>query len=239
MLNYSEICDEILGAEESSPRGMLIKEILACQIELSHKDIMLFHDLLPDNVEYLNAELNWYIRGEIDDLSITEHAKIWRNHIQDGKLNSNYGYWLGPKGNNTLKKAIDILHNDRDSRRAIALIGDASCVEVDKSDVPCTQSLQFLIRNGWLTTIINMRSQDIWFGFRNDVPFFQLISQVVSEVVSAPIDRLYLNVGSLHAYERHWPKLEKIAKTKFHVMGEEFDLSEYREAMITHWRLDK
>ena len=171
--------------------------------------------MFPDNTEYLDAELSWYIRGKLDDLSIADHAKLWRSHIKDGKLNSNYGYWLGPHGNNMLKNAIEVLRNDRDSRRAIALIGDAGCVEVDQLDVPCTQSMQFLIRDGCLVTIVNMRSQDLWFGFRNDLPFFQCIAQVVSSMVEAPVYKMYINVGSLHVYERHklWPMYWKSRST--------------------------
>jgi thymidylate synthase len=237
MLNYSEICGEILAAPTVSPRGMLVKEILACQIEAKSSEVIVEHTLIPDNTEYVEAEFNWYINGKIDDLSIAEHAKIWREHIQDGVLNSNYGYWLGPHGNNTLKQAIEILRADRDSRRAIALIGDSKCVSPGQRDVPCTQSMQFFIRQRQLHVVVSMRSQDIWFGFRNDLPFFQLVSGVVSEVMEAPLERIYVNVGSLHAYERHWDKLEEIAKHERPAVAESFDMYYFEDKMIEEWRL--
>jgi thymidylate synthase len=239
MLDYSEICHEILESPEVSPRGMKVKEIVACQIELEPDDCLVEHPLIPDNVDYIEAEFNWYINGKVDDLSISEHARIWRDHIQDGKINSNYGYWLGPHGNNTLRNAIDILKMDVDSRRAIALIGDAGCVKVGARDIPCTQSMQFLIRNRTLFTIVSMRSQDIWFGFRSDIPFFQLVSKVVATVLDTPVSRIYVNVGSLHAYERHWPRLAEIAEAEHPAVGEPYDLYHHVEKMIKAWSLDK
>jgi thymidylate synthase len=239
MLNYSEICGEIMEGEECSPRGMRIKEILACQVELEPDDILVEHDLIPSNEEYLNAELNWYIKGDIEDLSIADHARLWREHIQDGKLNSNYGYWLGPHGNDQLRNAIDVLREDRDSRRAIALIGDPGCVMQGQRDVPCTQSIQFFIRAKQLITIVNMRSQDLWFGFRNDVPFFQCVAQVVAKIMNAPVHRTYINVGSLHVYERHWPKMKELMEAEHNAMANSYDLSDYVERMVTEWKLDK
>ncbi|MGZ7196727.1 hypothetical protein ACXWOC_11115, partial [Streptococcus pyogenes] len=59
-----------------------------------------------------------------------------------------------------------------DSRRAIMIYTRPS-MQVDferdgMSDFMCTNNVQYLIRDGRVHAIVNMRSNDVVFGFRND-----------------------------------------------------------------------
>ncbi len=235
-VTYQEICQELLDVPHtSSPRGLLTKEIVGMQYEAGPNDYYFTHPAMPDNLDYIMAEIEWYIKGDRNDLSILEHAKAWAPHVQDGMLNSNYGYWLGTCGH--LRSALETLDDDRDSRRAIALIGDVECYESGVKDVPCTQHMHFMVRDEILINIVSMRSQDIWFGFRNDLAFFQFITSLVAMLVEADDSKLIVNVGSLHAYERNWAKLKELTNHRRAVDVERIDLKGQRLAAIRAWNL--
>jgi thymidylate synthase len=85
------------------------------------------------------------------------------------------------------------------------------------SDFICTNAVQYLIRDGALHTVVQMRSNDVVFGYRNDYAWQHYVS---SSLLKQYNDRLYeesdeivlgsitWQVGSLHVYERHFPMIE-------------------------------
>ena len=201
---YKAILQDLLLAPVVESRGMVTKETLNKHMTFSAKSVIIRHELIPDNTKYLETELKWYLKGDRNDLSIVEHAKMWAPHVQDGHLNSNYGYWLwSDKGPKTFQEAMSIMESDNGTRRAIALIGNPDCVKLGVKDVPCTQSIQFIMR-GKMHAIVTMRSQDAWFGLRNDLPFFQFLLRTAGKFHDVELGTLAINVGSFHLYERHW-----------------------------------
>jgi thymidylate synthase len=207
-MNMEFVFKGLLYSPEVSPRGLKIKEVLGVQLTFGRGQDLMKHLHIPDNSSYVNEELKWYLRGKREDLSIMMLAKIWEQHLSRGGFNSNYGVYLFNQGR--FYDAMDELKRDRDSRRAVALIGDASMFKGDEPDVPCTQSIQFLIRLGEMNAIVSMRSQDVWFGLRNDLPFFQLLIAKAAKWHDVERGQLLINVGSLHVYERHWPRLQQV-----------------------------
>jgi thymidylate synthase len=47
-------------------------------------------------------------------------------------------------------------------------------------DVPCTLTLQFLIRQGRLDMIVNMRSNDLLWGFSYDITQFAFVQRLLA-----------------------------------------------------------
>jgi thymidylate synthase len=74
-------------------------------------------------------------------------------------------------------------------------------VAAEVSDVPCTVSIQFLVRNGQLDLITHMRSNDLYFGFPYDVFLFTFWHEMMSLDLGLPLGRYHHFVGSLHIYE--------------------------------------
>ena len=75
-----------------------------------------------------------------------------------------------------------------------------------------TLSVQYLYRDGKLDAIVNMRSNDAVFGYKNDYAWQKyvldgLVSGLqISPMFTEPIEagKIIWNAGSLHVYERHF-----------------------------------
>ena len=82
------------------------------------------------------------------------------------------------------------------------------------NDVPCTLSLQFLIRNGELNCIATMRSSDAWLGWVYDIYNFSMVSLYVMLQLKSQhkfkynLGHLYLTVGSQHLYKQQFEKAQ-------------------------------
>lgn len=119
----------------------------------------------------------------------------------------------GPKVVDQLRYVIDSFRKDIYTRQAIIDIWRPN--PRDSSDIPCTLSLQFLIRDGHLNTIATMRSSDIWLGWPYDVFNFTMITsyialELMKDLGIVPLGYLYVRPGSLHLYESNWEEVQEI-----------------------------
>jgi len=167
------------------------------------------------NVNYIRKEILWYLRGDSTDLSIMQHAKMWKDLVNiDGTINSNYGqYIFGTQ--NQFDNVVKTLSEDRDSRRASIVILSERHLKMETKDVPCTYSLNFRIRNNTLNMSVHMRSQDAIFGMGNDAAVFSVVHEMVLNALWRVYPDLrygdYFHIAdSFHAYERHFEMLSKL-----------------------------
>jgi thymidylate synthase len=78
----------------------------------------------------------------------------------------------------------------------------------DKKDLPCTLTLQFILRSGKLNLIVNMRSNDVWLGLPYDAWAWCSIQQLVADALDVELGWYQHQAGSLHVYERNFEKFE-------------------------------
>lgn len=196
-------------AKETNPRGLRVKEIINVNLEIENveNDRGFITKHLPVNREYALAEIDLYMSGSRKLKDFAKISKFWNGVSDDGKtIRSAYGYIIFKKhGFNQLQYCIDQLKKDNDSRKAV--ITYKTPYEPETKDNVCTLSQQFFIRDGKLHTIVNMRSNDIEFGFRNDLPWFIYLANIVAKELNIPLGKYYHNVGSLHAYDRTIKKM--------------------------------
>ena len=159
------------------------------------------------SVSYVYREVAWYFTATPDPAMVAEKAKRWTEISDDnGYVQSNYGtrlfgdaFTLKPQ----LEYVVDELQRNPSSRRAVAYIvtpADFDSFEVTR-DFPCTIALHFMIRGSCLDLTAYMRSNDVVFGFGNDVPFFTLLQALVAAKLGVAIGR-YIHVAtSLHVYD--------------------------------------
>ena len=165
------------------------------------------------NPAYSVLEFLWYLSGHRKTNNIGKCANIWLK-IQDeqNEVESNYGsYILGQQWDWILKE----LENDKDSRRCTIVIHQPHHKTKNEKDLPCTQYLQFFIRENKLHLGVNMRSNDIIFGFCNDVFNFALFQQLMLNELRATYPDLklgsyYHHAGSLHLYDMHYDMKDNI-----------------------------
>lgn len=167
------------------------------------------------SLSYAKKEFLWYCRRDKFDASIKETASIWADIQQpDGSFFSNYGeYLFNAPG---VKWVIECLIRDPLSRQAIIPLLNSDCLFQENKDVICTNSIGFRIRDGKLNMSVSMRSQDVIFGWTNDLFCFSLIHELILRILQKSISKLRLGdynhqVWSFHVYPRHLEMLKKLA----------------------------
>lgn len=177
------------------------------------------------NPDYIKRELDWYKSGSrnVNDIPGGTPA-IWKQvSSTEGLINSNYGYLFFDEGNGSqLDNVVKHLLADLGTRRATAVYTRPSIhAEWDfdgMSDFICTNAVQYLVRDGALHVIVQMRSNDIVFGYRNDYAWHRyaqsvVISDLAEHGIDLKVGSVVWHAASLHIYERHFWMLDHYIET--------------------------
>lgn len=169
------------------------------------------------NWDYVDRELAWYKSMSLNVFDIpggvkqeTNPPEIWMTVSDtEGFINSNYGWAIWSDDNcNQYNHCVDELRNNRDSRRAIMIYTRPQMWydynENGRSDFMCTNSVQYLIRNDKVHAIVQMRSNDAIFGYKNDRAWQEYVLHEVAKDTGYAPGNIIWNAGSLHIYERHF-----------------------------------
>jgi thymidylate synthase len=204
-----------MKGQECSPRGEKVTEIENFSYNLPPYYRFCNFKSRKLNINYIKKEFLWYLKGNKNDASICEYAKMWKGLINDdGSINSNYGqYIFGDQ--KQFERCRDWLVDDKDSRRASIVILSNEHLKTITKDYPCTYSINFRIRDNYLNMSVNMRSQDGIFGMGNDAPCFSFIHEMMYESLKYYYPRLkyglyHHHCDSFHVYEKHYKMLDKI-----------------------------
>lgn len=106
---------------------------------------------------------------------------------------------------------IDALKRDPDTRRAVITIYEGAQMQLSRANVPCTESLQFFIRDGKLELTVMMRSNDLWWGVPYDVAQFTAVQFVVAQALHLPMGAYHHIAASGHIYEPMYDQAHKVA----------------------------
>jgi len=165
------------------------------------------------NDEYIDAEIEWYDSQStnINDIPYgDEPPKAWQYSANEhGEINSNYGHLIwSDKYYNQFENVINELEANPDSRRASMIYTRPSIWkeynENGKNDFICTNSVTYYDRNSKLHAVVQMRSNDVIFGYRNDYAWQSyVLNQLAWELHMDPGD-IHWQVQNLHVYERHF-----------------------------------
>jgi len=189
--------------------SMMIKDPTALSIEVPARKF---------KISYATVEWLWYLSKSKSAANIGKMASIWKQ-IADGRdeVESNYGrYILSEDFFSQWDYCKTEMKKDLDTRRATIAINQPYHKTVNPKDYPCTQYIQFFIRENKLHLGVNMRSNDAVFGFCNDVFTFSLFQQLMLNDLNHELDiplslgHYYHNAGSFHIYENHWKMMNKI-----------------------------
>lgn len=181
------------------------------------------------NDEYIKAEIDWYISESTNINDIygegKEPPQAWQYSAnKHGEINSNYGHLIwSDKYYQQYNQALNELLENMDSRRATMVYTRPSIWaeynENGKNDFICTNAVSYYLRNGAIHAVVQMRSNDVVFGYKNDHAWqLSVLAQLVRDYNdlylgnAADADyRKEMKVGSitwqvqnLHVYERHF-----------------------------------
>lgn len=177
------------------------------------------------NYEYIERELDWYLSGslKVDDIP-SGAPRIWQRIASTkGEINSNYGHLLlGEENGFQFDNVLKHLVADPTSRRATAVYTRPT-IHQDwnrdgMADFICTNAVQYLIRDDELHLVVQMRSNDIVFGYRNDRAWHEftqlsMIQELQDHGITVGMGEIYWNAASLHIYERHFWMLDHYIDT--------------------------
>lgn len=204
------------------------------------------------------AETMWMLAGRDDIEWLSRYLPRAADFSDDGKTWSGaYGPRLrgwaigperhGPRGSHDygtvdqLDYVIETLSKDRDSRRAVFAIYDPvqDSGGLSVKDIPCNNWLHFLIRDGQLHTHVATRSNDAMWGWSGINSFaWSVLAQVVASAVGVACGPITFSISSLHLYERHFDKAQRIVDQTLLADNEldagwEDDLADQEVAQIT------
>lgn len=165
------------------------------------------------NVPYIDAELDWYLgcSTNINDIRYKdEPPTAWQYAANKyGEINSNYGKLIfDDKYYRQFDNVINELNHEPDSRRAVMIYNRPSIwTEFDengKNDFICTNAVSYYIRDNRLQSVVQMRSNDVVFGYKNDYAWQRYVMNMVANEVDCEVGSLIWQVQNLHVYERHF-----------------------------------
>jgi thymidylate synthase len=144
----------------------------------------------PASLHYLCRELIAYFRGSLNvEDGLARASSNWRRHAnKDGKINSNYGYYVFYQkvGNQTQYEwVVSNLRRNPQSRKALININQPVHKDNETKDFPCTIAAQFFVRNGCLCCEVSSRSADVVLGLPYDMGFFSFLNELVYQDIAA------------------------------------------------------
>jgi thymidylate synthase len=170
------------------------------------------------NQDYVDRELAWYQSQSLNVNDIPGGPPaIWKQVADsDGFINSNYGWAIwSPENHEQYNHVLFELLKNPESRRA-TMIYTRPTMWYDynfdgRSDFMCTNAVQYMIRYGKLEAVVQMRSNDVVFGYKNDYAWQKHVLDTLATDLSemeggmdVTPGTIHWNVGSLHVYERHF-----------------------------------
>lgn len=172
------------------------------------------------NEEYVEREIAWYESMSLFVQDIPgKTPAIWEQVAStEGKINSNYGWAIWHKDNHDQYYNVVLeLNANPNSRRAVMIYTRPTMWkdynQNGMSDFMCTNAVQYMIRDNRLVAVVQMRSNDVVFGFRNDFSWQQHIARRLSNNLGIKAEpKIIWCVGNLHVYERHFDMILKGTK---------------------------
>jgi thymidylate synthase len=163
------------------------------------------------NEDYIKREIQWYESMSLNVNDIPGSTpKIWQQVADEsGNINSNYGWCIWSENNySQYNNVVSELQINPESRRAIMIYTRPSmwldyCMN-DMSDFMCTNAVQYMIRDGLVHAIVQMRSNDVVFGYLNDWAWQKHVLNMLSNDLGIAAGNIYWNAGSFHVYSRHF-----------------------------------
>ena len=216
MNQFEHINDVLKATAEScigsglatSPRGMSTLEVIGYNFSLMNPRARIVG--FPNrrwSLPLAIGEFCWHMRGDNSVDALSYYADAWSNFSDDGITvrGSCYGNkaFSHDHGDCSWNRCKRLLINDQDSRRAVITFDVLDGSDLITRDKSCLTTMQFLVREGKLSMVANMRSNDIYLGLPYDVFLFTMMQEVMALELGVDVGTYVHFVGSLHVYERN------------------------------------
>ncbi len=139
--------------------------------------------------------------------SIEDHPKRWAELLHGALIEI-------PPSIDQIAQIVDKLRHHRDDRRII--LSSWNVGEIDSMKLPpCHYTAQFLVdRDLGLTTIVSIRSWDLFLGAPFNVAQYALLTYVLAHVSGLVPRTLIMNAGDAHIYVNHLEQVDEQLKRR-------------------------
>lgn len=191
-----------------SPRALNCREKLGVTLYLEDlRNNIFVSQERKLSYKFMIAEWLWIWFGRDDVKSIAQYAPHIA-HFSDNGVDFNGSYGIPVKAQ--WPYVLGLLKRDLDTRQAVIQIYRQP--PGPTKDVPCTLSLQFLVRQGKMHVVACMRSSDIWLGLPYDIFNFSMLTNILAAQVSVDTGSLTIHLGSSHLYETNFEAATRVLK---------------------------
>lgn len=201
-----------LSGKTISPRGLATKEILGYQtcVDMRHPIVAIPSRKI--NYPFMAAEAYWILTGQQSLLPLIDYCPKMAEYSDDGlTLSGAYG----PRFLSQARYVAETLVADSSSRQAVMTTWERNPRK--SKDIPCTVSLQWLLRDNRLHCIAHMRSSDAWLGWPYDVFSFTMMSCYIKLLIKQlepvhdwELGNLRLMAGSQHLYASNETRAKEV-----------------------------
>lgn len=203
-----------VDGDRTQSRNTFALEKIAMQYRFDANNPVIANPRRKLSYRLMAAEAHWILSGQ--------------NHIFDKRYErfSDDGQFLygayGPKFVAQLPYVVKELKNDLGTRRAVISLWERS-PDPQSKDLPCTLSMQFLVRGGVISAVVSMRSSDIWLGIPYDLFSFSCMLNTVRLHMRKAglwfnLGTVFINPGSCHLYETDITKADQLIMMRFSPM---------------------
>ena len=152
------------------------------------------------------GETCWYLSRGSDPAFIGWYLAYYRTSDPRATAWGGYGTRLfDADGFDQVRYVIDKLKRNPDSRQAVIQIFDHADVANPSADVPCTCTLQYLVRSDRLDSIAYLRSNDVHRGLPHDLFAFTMLQELIARSIGVDVGTHTHLVGSFHLYDADEP----------------------------------
>ena len=197
----------------AAPRKKYIYEIEGLHLIITNpKQHFITNKKRKADLRFAIGEFIWYL-SESDSL---QHIQFYnKNHARysddDKTLYGAYGPRIFKE---QWCQVVTKLKQDTESRQAVISIFEPRDNGVETKDVPCTVSIQFMVREGKLNMYVNMRSNDFILGFPYDCFSFTLFQKLMAEELGIDVGTYHHYVVSAHIYKEHFELSKEIIESE-------------------------
>jgi len=210
-----DVFERILNeGERVVPSKGANKELFGVVLELTNPLARVSRTEIKGRLYSALGELFWYLAGS-DELEFIQYY-LGKDGYKSDDGKTVWGAY-GPRlfrmrdDINQIAQTRSLLSDKKrsPSRRAVIQLFNAEDISREHADVPCTCTLQFLVRKTGLDMFVSMRSNDAYRGLPHDVFAFTMLQEILARDLDVPIGRYKHAAGSLHLYEDDEKKVDE------------------------------
>ena len=203
-----EVFEKILasGVRVSTSSKGSNREIAGALLEITNPLARLSQTEMRSTAFSCLGETLWYLASSGNLDFIEYYIPHYRKYAEkDGSIWGAYGPRLFRMRQhiNQLDSVIALLRKKPETRQAVIQLFDAEDILEARNDIPCTCTMQLLLRDGQLHMITNMRSNDAYLGLPHDIFAFTFLQEIIARTLDAELGNYKHVAGSLHIYDKN------------------------------------